>query len=95
MVININSKNEAETLILFLIVCFSFRFKVHVIVMDDTGSTTFVLFDRIVTQIVGRNVKDLIDEMSKVSTCLKYNYGSLKIYDALWFLTFIFAKVVA
>lgn len=37
------------------------RFKVHVIVMDDTGSTTFVLFDKIVTQFIGRTVQDLID----------------------------------
>lgn len=42
------------------------RFKLHVIVMDDIGSTTFVLFDRIVTQIVGRNVQDLIDEMENL-----------------------------
>ncbi|XP_039685634.1 replication protein A 70 kDa DNA-binding subunit-like isoform X2 [Medicago truncatula] len=41
------------------------RFKLHVIVMDDTGSTTFVLFDRQVTQFIGRNVQDLINEHEK------------------------------
>lgn len=38
------------------------RFKLYVIVMDDTGSTTFVLFDRQVTQFIGSNVQDLINE---------------------------------
>ena len=35
--------------------------------MDDSGSTTFVLFDRIVTQFIGRNVQDLIAEINKVA----------------------------
>jgi len=34
--------------------------------MDDTGSTTFVLFDHQVTQLIGRNVQDLINEREKV-----------------------------
>jgi hypothetical protein len=34
--------------------------------MDDTGSTTFVLFDRQVTQFIGRTVEDLIKEHDKV-----------------------------
>jgi len=34
--------------------------------MDDTGFTTFVLFDRNLTQCVGRNVQELIDDMGKV-----------------------------
>jgi len=34
--------------------------------MDDTGSATFVMFDRIVTQFVGRNVQELIDGIQKV-----------------------------
>ena len=34
--------------------------------MDDTGSTTFVLFDRQVTQFIGRNVQDLINERDEV-----------------------------
>jgi hypothetical protein len=37
------------------------RFKVHVVVMDETGSTTFVLFDKIVSQFIGRAVNDLIE----------------------------------
>ncbi|AET05367.1 replication factor-A carboxy-terminal domain protein [Medicago truncatula] len=40
------------------------RFKLHLIVMDETGSTTIVLFDRIVTYFIGRNVQDLISEGS-------------------------------
>jgi len=34
--------------------------------MDDTGSTTFVLFDRQVTQFIGRTVQDLINERNEV-----------------------------
>jgi len=30
-------------------------------VMDETGSTTFVLFDRIVSQFIGRTVNDLLE----------------------------------
>ncbi|XP_045817056.1 uncharacterized protein LOC123910068 isoform X1 [Trifolium pratense] len=41
------------------------RFKVHVVVMDDSGSITFVLFDRVVTEILGRNVADLIAEFNQ------------------------------
>ncbi|MCH87898.1 replication factor A protein, partial [Trifolium medium] len=40
-------------------------FKVHVVVMDNSGSTTFVLFDRIVSQFLGRNVGDLIVEFNQ------------------------------
>jgi len=50
--------------------------KLHVIVMDDTGSTTFVLFDRQVTQFIGRNVQDLINERDKVvDKCMVYKRG--------------------
>lgn len=41
------------------------RYKLHVIVMDDTGSTNFVLFDRNATQLIGRNAQDLINDMEK------------------------------
>lgn len=41
--------------------------------MDDTGSATFVLFDRQVTQFIGRNVQDLINEHEKVvDNCMVY-----------------------
>lgn len=46
--------------------CFLCRFKVHVEVIDNTGSTTFILFDRVVTQFLGRTVKDLLDGMQNV-----------------------------
>jgi len=42
--------------------------------MDETSSTTFVLFDHIVTQFIGWNVQDLIAEMNKV-TFLFYNFS--------------------
>lgn len=41
------------------------RYKVHVQVMDATGSTAFVLFDRNVQTYVGRSVHDLIDAPSQ------------------------------
>jgi len=34
--------------------------------MDETGSTTFVLFDSIVTQFIGKTVQDLIGETDRV-----------------------------
>lgn len=34
--------------------------------MDDTGFTTFVLFDRQVTQFIECNVQDLINERDEV-----------------------------
>ncbi|GAU47160.1 hypothetical protein TSUD_287430 [Trifolium subterraneum] len=43
------------------------RIKLPVQVMDATDSTTFVLFDRNVTQYVGRTVQDLIESNSQVT----------------------------
>ncbi|WJX89020.1 hypothetical protein P8452_71046 [Trifolium repens] len=40
------------------------RFKVHLQVIDDTGSITFVMFDRIVSQVLGRTAQDLLDAMN-------------------------------
>ncbi|MCH79284.1 ATP-dependent DNA helicase PIF1 [Trifolium medium] len=40
------------------------RFKVHLQVIDDTGSITFVMFDRVVFQVVGRTAQDLLDAMN-------------------------------
>jgi hypothetical protein len=42
------------------------RFKLHVQVMDNTGSTSFILFDRNVSSYVGRSVQDLIDTQGQV-----------------------------
>jgi hypothetical protein len=44
--------------------------------MDDTGSTTFVLFDRQVTQFIGRTVEDLIKEHDKVVDRYMYYIGA-------------------
>ncbi|KAK2428443.1 replication protein A 70 kDa DNA-binding subunit [Trifolium repens] len=40
------------------------RFKVQLQVMDNTGSITFVMFDRIVSQVLGRTAQDLLDAMN-------------------------------
>ncbi|KAK2408870.1 hypothetical protein QL285_044347 [Trifolium repens] len=42
------------------------RFKVHLQVIDNTGSITFVMFDRIVSQVLGRKAQDLLDAMNNV-----------------------------
>ncbi|GAU43970.1 hypothetical protein TSUD_283970 [Trifolium subterraneum] len=42
------------------------RFKVHLQVIDDTGSITFVLFDRVISQVIGRTAQDLLDAMNNV-----------------------------
>ena len=38
----------------------------HVQVIDNTGSTTFILFDRVVSQVIGRNVQELLDGAANV-----------------------------
>ncbi|KAK9112283.1 hypothetical protein Scep_019802 [Stephania cephalantha] len=46
---------------------FVFRFKVHVRVEDNSGSTTFVLFDSIVKNIIGKdNGERILNEASSV-----------------------------
>jgi hypothetical protein len=42
------------------------RFKVNLQVMDDTGSITFIMFDRVVAQFTGRTAQDLLDAANKV-----------------------------
>jgi len=42
------------------------RFKVHIQVIDNTRSTTFILFDRIVAQGLGRSTQDLVDAIAEV-----------------------------
>jgi hypothetical protein len=39
---------------------------VHVQVMDNTGSTSFILFDKNVSNYVGKSVQDLIDAQGQV-----------------------------
>ncbi|GAU43356.1 hypothetical protein TSUD_283110 [Trifolium subterraneum] len=41
-------------------------FKVHLQVIDDIGSITFVMFDRVVSQVLGRTAQDLLDTMNNV-----------------------------
>jgi hypothetical protein len=47
------------------------RFKVHLQVIDNGGSTTFILFDRVVSQVLGNTVQDLLDAMGNV--CLVFS----------------------
>ncbi|KAK2397669.1 hypothetical protein QL285_059222 [Trifolium repens] len=44
------------------------KFRVHLQVIDDTGSITFVMFDRVVFQILGRTAQDLLDGMNNEHT---------------------------
>ncbi|KAK2428601.1 replication protein A 70 kDa DNA-binding subunit [Trifolium repens] len=48
------------------------RFKVNLQVMDDTGSITFIVFDRVVTQFIGRTAQDLLDAMNRGSNSDAY-----------------------
>ncbi|GAU39680.1 hypothetical protein TSUD_320940 [Trifolium subterraneum] len=43
------------------------RFKVHLQVIDDTGSITFIMFDRVVSQVLGRTAQDLLDTMNNAA----------------------------
>lgn len=49
-----------------VVVCYPFRFKLHLEVIDNTGSTTFVLYDRVVTQAVGKSAQYFLDAMTEV-----------------------------
>lgn len=40
-------------------------FKLHIQVMDNTGSTSFILFDKNVMNYVRKTVQDLIDAQNK------------------------------
>ncbi|WJX65469.1 hypothetical protein P8452_50127 [Trifolium repens] len=40
------------------------KYKVHLEVIDNTGSITFVLFDRVVAQVIGRTAQDLLDSIN-------------------------------
>ena len=44
--------------------------------MEDTGSTTFVLFDRIVTQFIRRTVQDSISAAEKVIHLLLFMWNT-------------------
>lgn len=49
---------------------FFFRYKVHLLVIDNSGSTKFFFFDRVVSQVLGRSVHDLLDGMTNVCRLL-------------------------
>ncbi|RHN41361.1 putative nucleic acid-binding protein [Medicago truncatula] len=48
------------------------RFKLHVQVMDNTGSTSIILFDCNIANYVGRSVQDLIDAQGRANNSLGY-----------------------
>ncbi|PNY15141.1 replication protein A 70 kDa DNA-binding subunit [Trifolium pratense] len=48
------------------------RYKVHLQVIDDTGSITFVMFDRVVFQVVGLTAQDLLDSMNNDASSPPY-----------------------
>ncbi|KAL8053100.1 hypothetical protein ABFS82_05G050900 [Erythranthe guttata] len=41
------------------------RFRIQMSVIDDTGSASFVIFDRIATQLIGKSASDLLDTSNK------------------------------
>ncbi|KAK2423220.1 replication protein A 70 kDa DNA-binding subunit [Trifolium repens] len=41
------------------------RYKVHLQVIDNSGSTTFTLFDRVVSRVLGRSVQNLLATMNQ------------------------------
>ncbi|KAK2422436.1 replication protein A 70 kDa DNA-binding subunit B [Trifolium repens] len=57
------------------------RFKVDLQVIDDTGSITFVMFDRIVSQVLGRTAQDLLDAMNNVHPIIPYTLMSGDVCD--------------
>ncbi|KAL7101791.1 hypothetical protein ACP275_08G076800 [Erythranthe tilingii] len=41
------------------------RFRIQTSIIDDTGSASFVIFDRIATQLIGKKASDLLDTSNK------------------------------
>lgn len=77
--------------------CFVCRFKVHVEVINNTGSTTFILFDCVVTPFLGRTVKDLLDGMQNVWIFFLYEFAMNFIYMSAyiqWILVMCYALYV-
>lgn len=38
----------------------------HIKVIDNTGSTAFILFDRVVNFFIGKSAKDVLEENERV-----------------------------
>jgi hypothetical protein len=68
------------------------RFKVNLQVMDDTGSITFIMFDRVVAQFIGRTAHDLLDAANRVFPHFLCVLSSYIVYHYLYifFLLIIF-----
>lgn len=55
-----------------------YRYKVKVTVEDDSGSATFVMFDREVFQIIQVSAVDIKDKLSKVN-----NFNNIMLYKII------------
>lgn len=49
-----------------LVVTFVIRFKVHISVMDDSGLASFILFDCLVSNFIGKFAKNLVNPATMV-----------------------------
>jgi hypothetical protein len=65
---------------------FNRRFKLHLQVMDHTGSTSFIVFDRNVQNFVGKSVQDLIDAQVHIRF---YTFGLVDEYQNCLYLSVI------
>lgn len=43
------------------------KFKVHIRVIDESGSATFVMFDRVVVQLLGKSAEYIKENLIKVN----------------------------
>ncbi|WJX28734.1 hypothetical protein P8452_17416 [Trifolium repens] len=64
------------------------KFKVHLEVIDNTGSITFILFDRVVTQVVGTTALDLLDSISDMG----FNFSFLFDHDNFPYLLYWYSN---
>jgi hypothetical protein len=72
------------------------RFKVNLQVMDDTGSITFIMFDRVVAQFIGRTAQDLLDAANRVNPyffCVVSFYIVYR-YSYIFVLLIVFNRVL-
>ncbi|XP_012845764.1 PREDICTED: replication factor A 51 kDa subunit-like [Erythranthe guttata] len=56
------------------------RFRVQVKVIDDTGSASFVMFDRVIAQLLGRSASDIITDLRKALHFRKFCWIALAEY---------------
>lgn len=59
--------------------------------MDNTGSTSFILFDRNVSNYVGKSVQDLIDSQGQVIDLIS---GTKKHHFDVWDMIFRLMNII-